>query len=270
MVGFDFPGCGKSGGLLLFPDNQSIKLVISWVIENIHPEHIILWSRGTASVSTFAYLSEEKIVDRCLYPSAIFDSPFTNVNSVVQSFIHKCTFESQYVPEFMYKLLGDLVKNKIKNVLKINIDSIETLSYLEDIITPCMIMSAENDDYIPVNHGLDIVTALPSADGNYITFPGGHFGLRPRLVVMGSYNFISKNILKYRVDNVNKPNNSNNSKAIATSPDKTKKSNKNSYPLNNKKSFRRIPSISSLLGCKLPTNVFKKNNGSHDDQNITY
>lgn len=267
MVGFDFPGCGKSDGLLLFPDNQSIKLVTSWVIENIHPEHIILWSRGTASVSTFAYLSEEKIVDRCLYPSVIFDSPFTNFNSVVQSFIHRCTFESQYVPGFMYKLLGDLVKNKIKNVLKINIHSIETLSYLEDVIIPCMIMSAENDDYIPVTHGLDIVTALPSADGNYMTFPGGHFGLRPRLVVMGSYNFISKNILKYRIDNVNNSNYPN-SKAVVTSPDKTEKSNKNSCSLSNKRSFRRVPSISSLLGCKLPTNVFKKNNSSHDDQNM--
>lgn len=49
---------------------------------------------------------------------------------------------------------------------------------------PCHVLAAESDDYISAAQGMEVAEGY-AGECSYSTFPGGHFGARPKHVVLG-------------------------------------------------------------------------------------
>lgn len=91
---------------------------------------------------------------------------------------------------YRYSLYGRYVRKQIQDVLLVDPYLIDCRPVLHSIECPCLILSATNDDYIPAQHGLDVLAGLTSVAASYRSFRGGHFGPRPRLLVMSPLEFI--------------------------------------------------------------------------------
>lgn len=196
LLAFDLPGCGKSQGFITIPDCRVIQSVLEYALATFRPREVVLWSRGSASASVLGFLSNSTLVKSLRVVCAVLDSPFTGMRDVICNMLKKIGDNTKYVPSFMFSLYVRYVRKKIQEVLHVDPFLIDSRPILGMIKTPCMIMSAKGDDFIPVDHGKEVFMALACAsNSSYRTFAGGHFDKRPSLLVLNSMDFIQQQSL---------------------------------------------------------------------------
>ena len=61
----------------------------------------------------------------------------------------------------------------------------------------CLILAADEDDYIPVSHGIAIAAKWGTENKQFSIFPGHHFGIRPTSLVC------SRDVTKFVASNMN-------------------------------------------------------------------
>lgn len=201
LLAFDFPGYGKSEGSITMPDPHALEEVLRWAVVNIRPTSFVIWSRGSSSASTFAFLAELSSSKGFNISAVIFDTPFTSLAEVIKATLEKFDRNSGVsgvLSSMLKPFLKQYLRKKIKEFLTKDPYEIDSRIYLENIRTPCMIMSAEDDDYVPAHQGVEIISKLCNASSAYRSFRGGHFDQRPRLLVMEAEEFLDIHIGKSR------------------------------------------------------------------------
>jgi hypothetical protein len=99
------------------------------------------------------------------------------------------------VPSLLRPILAEYLRHKVKDLIGKDPYKIDSREFLGNIEIPCFIMSAEDDDYIPMSQGLDVLSLLQATVGAFRSFKGGHFDPRPRLVVMEAEKFVRNYLL---------------------------------------------------------------------------
>jgi hypothetical protein len=183
LVGYDIPGTGKSVGAFdLRPSIQAefLHAIVQWVMGNLSPTAIILWSRGLSTAFAVEYLRTRQ----SLITAAVFDSPFASTRGIIDAGIH--TFRQQnfsYVPGIIFRPLVWAVRQDLKKSIGVDPFQIRPYEVASMIRIPCICLSALQDDVIPHEQGKLFSDKL-SGPRSYITIQGGHIGSRSRETIL--------------------------------------------------------------------------------------
>mmetsp|Transcript_37062 Transcript_37062/g.37726 ORF Transcript_37062/g.37726 Transcript_37062/m.37726 type:complete len:349 (-) Transcript_37062:379-1425(-) len=181
LFAYDLPGCGKSDGPLSFNMSEDLQTIIQWIIDNLHLTEIIIWARGMSTAPVIEYLSQKKFPHYIKY--VVLDTPFTSIKSIVDSCVKRVTEKGYYIPRPLVSMFAGWVRRYIRSSLGEDPYRVELLPLAAKCTVPCLILSADNDDYIPISHGNQLAMKW-GAQCHYQTFSGTHFSVREEDVVM--------------------------------------------------------------------------------------
>ena len=212
VVSYDLPGSGKSEGALSGNSSDNIGIlddILSWVRKNLNPSEIILWSRGMSTaiaveftkISTLSKLksngnssptsvvaeSNHFINDDSLLPPKnvvsflILDSPFTSVQDIFDTAITtaKDKGRKHVVLSPVFSSLSWMLRKAVGTKMNINLDSIRPIDNAVQNNTPCAILAARNDDFIPISHSKRFAEQW-SGPVMLFEMDGSHFGYRSK------------------------------------------------------------------------------------------
>eukprot|EP01040_Poterioochromonas_malhamensis_P006452 gene6452-6950_t len=163
----------------------------------------------------------------------ILDSPFISVEDMIRNGIEKMHSKGYYVTKsIIYFVIKMIMKNIAKRLNGFNVFSIKPIELISSInYFPCCILSADNDDYIPIQHGEKLAKLwkndhfqvkgkkeeegeggkspplLSSIYGNiqYSIIQGRHFTRRSEETIESTYDFINSHVkyfTNHRFDNL--------------------------------------------------------------------
>jgi alpha-beta hydrolase superfamily lysophospholipase len=158
VIAFDLPGAGKSEGALSASCDTVIKhidAIINWAVLNVGTSEVVLWARGMSTAAAVEYTSStvSKGVYAKLIKFLVLDSPYASVKTVIDSVIlkyrEKNTF-SVVVP--LFGACSFMFGREITAKLGADIYAVKPIIFANKNKTPCLILSASRDDYIPASH----------------------------------------------------------------------------------------------------------------------
>lgn len=130
----------------------------------------IIWARGMATGVAIEYLANEAKLEAMkpknftesvrIHPKVIYtvlDTPFESIKLMIDSCIKKLKSSGNDVPDTIISLFSGFARRTISYQLSGDPFAIEPIQHVKNINTPCMILIAENDDYIPLEQCLHIV-----------------------------------------------------------------------------------------------------------------
>ena len=183
LMSYDIRGCGKSGGNLTLLGFRDLSEIIASMIKANPKLEIILWTRGISTHVSIELLSSgPPFLSHIKF--LVLDSPFTTfqeIVSVAASAIHTCGI---VVPSVFVKFALHLVRKNIKRQLGIDPYAIKPITLVNQVSTPCFVLSGDDDEYIPVDMGQRIYRAWGGSDCFFREFPGSHFLERDECLVL--------------------------------------------------------------------------------------
>lgn len=207
-MSFDLPGCGKSQGNLSFSMVSDLAIVLKhlWVT---NPDiEIVIWARGMSTALALEYLhtfqSRTDDIDDLAVGSSIkylvLDSPFISVNRMVNDASLTITAYGVSVPSAIVSFCGSFLRRDVKSKLGSDPYDVVPINHAPYMTTPCSIISARHDDYMPPHHGQTIFEVWGSntnstrPDCEFDIFEGKHFGLREKEVILKPFNSILNHV----------------------------------------------------------------------------
>eukprot|EP01041_Mallomonas_annulata_P000600 gene600-1159_t len=192
LFAFDLPGCGQSEGKLSFHMANDIQNIIKWIVQNTSITNIVLWGRGMASAPLIEWTSKSPL--NCV-KFIILDSPFTSIQNIITDIIKELNKRGYFIPTSLTFIFGKIIRKYIKSSLGHDPYDINSLSLASKCHLPCIILSAENDDYIPKSHGEQIASSW-NGSCQWHSFRGHHFGKRDLELIMLLEESISEVIMR--------------------------------------------------------------------------
>lgn len=191
VLSFDLPGCGRSEGQLGGHLDLDIEVVLDWVQALIAPNtRIILWGRGMSTAPTISLLARfskneasnlavstassfmrrsisnknaagqpdsKKTLSHYHIVMAVLDSPFTSIEAMVQHGLEQ--FQGRGF-SFTKTLLNFLINRTLSHISSqlqgFDLFAVRPTDEVGDIACPVCIISAANDDYVPIQQGQEI------------------------------------------------------------------------------------------------------------------
>lgn len=105
VCSFDFSGSGKSEGEITtygIYEKDDVLAVLSYLEQNTHYDHLIVWGRSMGAVASVLALEEEQSRVECL----VLDSPFSSFERVAIETAAKKSF----IPQFMIEMVIEPLK----------------------------------------------------------------------------------------------------------------------------------------------------------------
>jgi hypothetical protein len=204
LIGIDWPGAGNSEGVILPSMCIDLENLMEWIKcmlgENTE---IIFWARGLSTYVAMEYCakynSEHTKQD---YPPVIYvvlDTPFESVRLMVDEYIRRLKGDGHQLPETMISICSTILRRVLATSFRgVDPYTLSPITFAASIDTPCSVIGALKDDYIPLAQSLNVAQSLSGHCCMKIV-DSGHFGTRPVDLV----NTITESIVHY-FDSVSK------------------------------------------------------------------
>ena len=131
--------------------------------------YVLYLFTGMSTGIAIEYLSKELALEASkpkgftgtvrMNPSVIFcvlDTPFESVKLMIDSCLRRLKVSGYDLPDSVISLFGSFARRAIAGKLKGDLYAVEPIQQVKTISTPCMILVAEKDDYIPGTQCLHI------------------------------------------------------------------------------------------------------------------
>ena len=192
LLGFDLPGCGKSEGALSFTMASDLGSIVTHARDVLGYMDVVVWARGMATAVAVEYSNGIK-QDTTPLKFVVLDSPFVSVKRMVQDGSSSVKACGVTVPKVMISLSGKVIRRAVMSRLGCDPYDVIPLAHVSTITSPCYMLCATNDDYIPASHGVEMAEAWGQASGSeggvlcvHCEFNGRHFGERLESLVLAS------------------------------------------------------------------------------------
>lgn len=208
LLTYDLRGCGKSDGPglnNLDTHLADLDLIIRWARSKMRGNSIssaslaasaasatqsagqlelIFWARGMSCATVIYHASNplrRPAPHRlCDYPVKfiVLDSPYVSIEQMVLDCLAHMRRCGYYLPDAVLNVGASLVRNSLSSKLKgMDPFDVRPADHVELIGTPCCILIATEDDYVPIQQGLEIASRwLGPAQSRQIN--NTHFGPR--------------------------------------------------------------------------------------------
>lgn len=197
LLAFDMPGAGKSEGTLSASCStviSHIDNVISWAISNLNVGEVILWARGMATAAAVEYTSNSasRGVHKDLVKFLVLDTPYCSVKEVVESVVQKYKEKNVYsVISPLFHACAFMFGREVTSNLGADIYAVKPINFAGKNKTPCLILKAKNDDYIPAPH-CDQFHSLWAGPVNIVSMSGTHYSSRDRETVLTANIYLNR------------------------------------------------------------------------------
>lgn len=203
VLAMDIPGCGKSDGKLNGSIAKDIEVLIEWAKclagDNVQ---VVLWARGLSTYPAIALCAShnprpsfwKSKADTNITPSSIkavvLDSPFTGIQDMVGAAVERMhgkgfTLTKTILSWGIRRMLGQL-QTKLDGL---DLFSVKPLEQVDRIRYPACVLAADDDDYIPAQHGTKIASKW-GGPVQCMGFSGKHYGQRTSEVVLAAVQFL--------------------------------------------------------------------------------
>lgn len=197
LIAFDMPGAGKSEGTLSASCStviSHIDNVISWTISNLNVGEVVLWARGMATAAAVEYTSNSAShgLYRDLVKYLVLDTPYCSVKQVVDNVVQKYREKNVYsVISPLFHACAFMFGREVTSNLGADIYAVKPINFASRNKTPCLILRAKNDDFIPASHS-DQFHSLWAGPVNIVSMSGTHYSSRDRDIVLTAYDYLSR------------------------------------------------------------------------------
>lgn len=203
LVSIDLRGCGKSEGNLQGNLEPDIIHLLDWTHCLISRDtEFVMWARG---MSTSPAIDIAASASTCQPNSpltklkcVILDSPFTGIHNMIKDGINRMETGGHITSKPFIQMLTKMVLRFITHRLEgFDLLQVKPLEIVGRCHLPCFILSADEDDYIPLSHGIEIKRAWGHPGTQFTVIQGGrHFGTRPVEIVAGQdvCSFVARHI----------------------------------------------------------------------------
>ena len=177
---FDFIGCGCSDGdyvSLGYYETEDVYFLIQFLKNSFSLGKFVLWGRSMGA-STVLRIKSPDVV------GVIADSPFSSIRDMCTA-----TAVSHKVPEFAAPALIWMLKSRIKDEAKFDIDDVNPIEDVKTQETPCLIGHAKNDKLIPFQQSVNILNEYRCNDKELVELPGGHNSKRKEAWIKKAVDF---------------------------------------------------------------------------------
>ncbi|EAS06230.2 alpha/beta fold hydrolase (macronuclear) [Tetrahymena thermophila SB210] len=185
---FDFAGAGKSDGqyvTLGINESEDLSLVVDYIRNNIGVQKIALWGRSMGASTAINYCANNpnKVSVMAL------DSGFIKLSFILEEIGKQRT----KIPNILVDAVLHFIKNKIKNVLNMDIFQLDLLEQIKKInnCEGIIFCSAQNDSIINSYHTQKLFETY-RGDKKIIKFEGDHNTLRPPQVLQQIVQFLEQ------------------------------------------------------------------------------
>lgn len=169
LFSFDMPGCGKSDGCISLTNVKELSHIIDEIASKDNQLEIILWARGFSTFIAIEYASQRNVHECVKF--LVLDSPFTSVGDIVMHVATSTPVIGDVVPTVFVKFALKVVRNSVKAVLGIDPYVIRPAEIVHLVRTPCFVLSADEDQFIPESMGEKLVSKMRCK--NWLrSFPG--------------------------------------------------------------------------------------------------
>ena len=196
VVAFDMPGAGKSDGILsgsCAAVMAHIDAIIEWAVLHLNTSEVILWARGMSTAAAIEYTSSSSSSIRPMNSYVKFvllDTPYSSVKEVIDVVVQKHREKNSFaLVAPLFRTCSFLFGREVTKRLGSDIYAVKPINYASSNMTPCLILSALNDDYIPSSHARQFAKKW-SGPCFLKSFTGSHYSARPKEVVMLAYDYI--------------------------------------------------------------------------------
>lgn len=195
LLAFDMPGAGKSEGTLSASCSTVIRHIdhiINWAILNLNVAEVVLWARGMATAAAVEYTSHSATrgMHRDLVKFLVLDTPYCSVRQVVDNVVQK--YKEKNTLSFISPLLhacAFMFGREVTSNLGADIYAVKPINFARSNKTPCLILRAKNDDYIPASHS-DQFHLLWGGPVSMVSISGSHYSSRDRDTILLASNYL--------------------------------------------------------------------------------
>jgi hypothetical protein len=168
--------------------------VVKWAALNLDVSEVILWSRGMSTAAAVEYTTSPVShgIHKNVIKFLVLDSPYISVKKVIDSVVQK------YHGKITFALAVPLIYacswmfgREMKSRLGTDIYSVKPIEFASKNRTPCMILSARNDDYIPTSHA-DVFVEKWLGPCFLKRIDGGHTSIRSRESVLSVVKYLMR------------------------------------------------------------------------------
>ena len=124
----------------------------------------------------------------------VLDSPFTSIKDIVSDAIDQLRSQGYFIPDFIVAIGAKFIRSTLSG--KLGIDPYDCCPdmFVNGIDTPCVIMAAEQDDYIATSHAEHYALKW-RAPRQMFHFEGSHFSERLPSIVCQTSVFLEEFVL---------------------------------------------------------------------------
>jgi pimeloyl-ACP methyl ester carboxylesterase len=197
LIAFDMPGAGKSEGTLSASCAtviNHIDNIVSWATSNLNVGEVVLWARGMSTAAAVEYTSNSasRGVHHDLVKFLVLDTPYCSVKQVVDNVVQKYKEKNSYVViSPLVHACAFMFGREVTSNLGADIYAVKPINFASKNKTPCLILKAKNDDYIPASHS-DQFHTLWAGPVNTVALSGTHYSSRDRDTVLTAYYYLSR------------------------------------------------------------------------------
>lgn len=206
ILAFDMPGAGKSEGGLsgsCAAVISNIDDVINWATLNLNNPDIIMWARGMSTAAAVEYtslsISGGAAKERVKF--LVLDSPYCSVKQVIDTVVQKYQEKnSLFIMAPLFRACSTMFGREVTKELGSDIYAVKPIDYASSNNTPCLILSAKNDEYIAASHG-DQFLEKWSGPCFLKAIDGGHYSTRSSDNVMLAVDYLQLFLTYLEFDN---------------------------------------------------------------------
>lgn len=196
---FDSAGSGRSDGdyvSLGHYEERDLKVVLSHIRALKTVSTIGLWGRsmGAATAIYRAAATSEDI------RAMVLDSSYSHLPSVVREAAESMNLK---VPDFIWHVLIQRVREAILSNANFDMESLSPLQKAPAIMVPALFATALDDTVVLPHHSKRLHNAWGSPHKRFVSFEGGHNGIRPRWFLHIAAGFLLKRLTENERQNSN-------------------------------------------------------------------
>ncbi|KAH0786285.1 Clan SC, family S9, unassigned serine peptidase [Histomonas meleagridis] len=168
---FDFAGCGRSGGEYIslgYFEKEDVEFLFSALFRMFNINKFVIWGRSMGAATSL-------LVKSPYVAGIICDSSFTSIPDMCRAIASSMNFPKAFV-----RLVIWVLKQKIIKIANFNLDDVSPLVSVQSMTTPVIFGHAEDDEFIPFQHAIELYTACKSDEKFIMPLTKGHNGTRAK------------------------------------------------------------------------------------------
>lgn len=154
VVAFDYRGYGDSTNVLPSEDGlvEDTQRVYEWLLKRVHPSRIFIWGHSLGTGVGVAFMHKLSLN---LPAALILEAPFTRIIDAAKH--HPLSIFHRYMP-FFDTLIAKPIGDKDTGF--------DSLGRIDQVKCPILILHAEDDGFVPFDHGKVLYEAALKARKN--------------------------------------------------------------------------------------------------------